>query len=108
MSKTSVTPAWHLRQIKQHKAAATKLVLKEIERKARAILRKHPELTEFIMRYGCVFFTEKTDTRCRYVMLNEHDYLESLRKYVDKWNSHFTVRSCPMRFTADGRVITNW
>lgn len=101
--------------------------LAEVERLARKILKEHQNLNEFVMGMGMWEITRKIGTRDdsggtvvkfqttteSYGLINdvvelELAYLKPLGDFIDEWDSVLHLTGTPMRFTADGPVVTDW
>lgn len=106
------------KQIEYHYQKATDIALKEVERLAREILKEHPEFKEFIMAMGSYFFTTKKKGEIistwenvykgnRYVKENAKDCFVELNDFIRKWDD-LKLTGCGMRFTATGKVVTDW
>ena len=85
-----------------NKARATALRL--LEQKARKILRRHQNLSEFIMSMGCWGFTGKNGD----ILHDELHYMSPVVRLLKKWDEILKLTGEPMRFTATGPVIRNW
>lgn len=98
------------------------IALKEVERLARKVLKEHPNLDEFIMCMGSYFFTYKDKTNkdhlsgyeqrvnksWQYYTVDSRAYLKPLNNFISKWNEVLKITGEPMRFTAEGPIITDW
>lgn len=105
-----------LHHYQQASEAASALV----EEQARAILRKHPNLHEFVMAMGGWFFTaKKSQDRSllpgEHAMIHPTDYHapryitnSRLANFITEWDPYLKVTGEPMRFTADGPVVREW
>lgn len=87
-----------------------------VEEQARAILKKHPNLHEFVMAMGSWFFTTKR-SKDRTLLPGEHAVLHDepsyiknsrLASFIAEWDEYLKITGEPMRFTADGPVVRNW
>lgn len=81
------------------------MALKLIESEARKLMRQHPNLKEFVMTMGTAFFYDKHN---QIIDSYEYRYLESFSKMLYDFDERFKVVGVPMRFTADGEMITDW
>lgn len=82
------------------------IALTVIHNEARAILRKHPNLNEFIMGMGSAFFTTKDGND---LDLEDRKYFKSIEDlFIEFDTMGINVKGNPMRFTANGPKITNW
>lgn len=91
------------RAIQLHYQAATDVALELIEKRARVILRKHRNLTEFLSAMGAWFFIDKNGNT-----LTELEYMKPVADIYDEWDEYLKLSGEPMRFTADGPVIRDW
>jgi hypothetical protein len=99
-----------LKLINDYYESASDLAIKLIESEARQILKNNSKLDEFVMCMGSFFFTdEKPIDSSPNKIIDERD-LDEPEFYNLIWelNEQFHVTGCPMRFTAIGKVITNW
>lgn len=76
-----------------------------VQREAREIMRKHPNLVEFVMAMGACMFMDKYNT---IVELESRAYLKEFNELVMWLNDACMVSGNPMRFTVDGPVVTDW
>lgn len=91
------------RAIQRHYQAAYDTALELIEKRARVILRKHRNLTEFLSAMGAWFFIDKNgDT------FTEFEYMKPVADIYDEWDEYLKLSGEPMRFTADGPIIRDW
>jgi hypothetical protein len=98
--------------------AASRAALILVEAQARAILRRHPALDEFVMGMGMWFFTYKVGARDRCGIRLTADmnrclhepraYMRPLLDILDELNDDLKLTGEPMRFTAEGPVIHDW
>lgn len=80
------------------------LALVQVEEMARDILKKHPNLGEFIMGMGTWTFTfANGDT-----VYDEMKYMKKLSDFISEWDEYLKLTGEPMRFTANGRKVTDW
>lgn len=93
-------------EIWMHYEQAVNTALDTIERLARAILRQHTNLDEFIMGMGVASFTRKDGEES--LGMGDRSYLQRLREFIDEWDEVLRLTGHPMRFTADGPKITEW
>lgn len=85
--------------------AAEEAALRVIEREARAILARKPNLDEFIMCMGSAFFTLKTGENRHAYEIRGAKRLDDFLNYCD---DAFKIMGYAMRFTADGPVRRDW
>lgn len=85
--------------------AVTNLALQEVEERARRILRQHPSLTSFVMAMGTAFFVTADGSTIR---VNERAYMRQLEDFLVEWEGDLRLTGCPMRFTTEGELITDW
>lgn len=86
------------------------LALREVKKRARKILRDHPALDEFVMAMGGAFFTTKTREKERSVILvlDDRAYFKPLDDFLCEWDRSLKLTGHPMRFTAHGKIVTDW
>lgn len=72
---------------------------------ARDILRKHPELTEFVIEQKMADFFNADKN---WVELGSHPDFEKLMKFIEAWDAKLKLTSAPMRFTAIGPIVRKW
>ena len=101
------------KSINYHYQKAADMALAVVEKKARAILRQHSNLDEFIMCMGGWCFTRKDKDATGYSMIiheSEKDegpkYMAGLRKFIDEWDPYLRMTGAPMRFRAEGKWIS--
>ena len=111
--------------------ATERKALKIVEQSAKKILQKYSFLDEFIMGMGGWFFTLKREDvgdqnieieidlagrsywylpdvdGCMVEQKTPKD-VDSLNKFIDKWDDHLKITGTPMRFTAIGPTIIEW
>lgn len=89
---------------------AVAIGLKHVETIARDILKTHPELTEFTMAMGSYTFTESRPDNAVGIELggDERDFFKPLFDFMNDWDKYLKLTGSPMRFTADGPVVTEW
>jgi hypothetical protein len=93
------------KQIREDYDATVKLALQEVEDRARRILRRHPPLTEFCMAMGTAFFVTTGGST---LGTDDRAYMRSLDDFLREWDDFLHLTGHPMRFTADGDVVTDW
>ncbi len=76
-----------------------------VERQARAILKKHTDLKEFVMGMGSWQFTQHD---CRYAIDNDDSRVREFSEFIERFEDELHITGEPMRFTATGSKITNW
>jgi hypothetical protein len=96
--------------ISYHISRAEKLASKTVEQKAKAILRQHPNLKEFIMGNGSWYFTDKNRNvkHGDNIMGDGVKYTQGLQNFIERWDDILHITGEPMRFTATGKKITDW
>lgn len=97
---------------------SAQIALDLVEKRARAILRQHPNLDEFIMGMGIWFFTRKVGTKDeKGIVIEEwmnnivHEplaYMKPVADLIDEWDEYLKITGEPMRFTANGPVVREW
>lgn len=93
------------RHIAKHYNAAFNVAIELIEKRARAILRKHPNLSEFISAMGTWGFIPKDkDAWTR----DDLKYMKPVADIYDEWDDYLKLSGEPMRFTAHGPVVRDW
>lgn len=91
---------------KKYYNLAVGLALLDVEKQARKILREHKHLEEFVMSMGswCFWTTDGNQVDDYYDLA----YLKPLTEIFDEWDECLKLTGTPMRFTANGKKITNW
>jgi hypothetical protein len=99
-----------LKQIDKWFNDASDMAITVIESKARNILKQHSNLNEFVMCMGTFFFTSKKQINfsTNNIIDPVFKYMEPFYEMVWELNERFNVTGCPMRFTVNGKVISNW
>lgn len=101
-----------VKDVKEHYQKASDAASAFVEQEARAILRKHSNLREFVMAMGGWFFTlKKADATDEHPVLNDQPrYIakSKLAHFITEWDEYLKITGEPMRFTADGPVVRNW
>jgi hypothetical protein len=98
----------NITQLKVKRRELELLVIGEIERRARKILREHHTLDEFIMGMGTAFFCYKERqfasglTTC-----DDRKYMQPVLELIQEFDD-LKITGHPMRFTADGETIRDW
>jgi hypothetical protein len=95
---------------------ANDMALLEVELQARKILSQHKNLDEFVMGMGGWFFTRNDKEHT--IVHNDSNgispsertpkYTRRLQTFIDKWDNDLKITGNPMRFTANGKTITDW
>ena len=75
-----------------------------IEKEARRILKAHPNLDEFIMAMGDAFFTTHSGES---ISPYDRAYMKPLADIFVEFH-YLKLEGNPMRFTADGKKVTDW
>ena len=91
------------RDISYHYELACTLSIVKVEELARKILRGHKNLDEFIIAKGGWMYTDKNGND-----IDDKPYMRELSEFIDEWDNYLKITGNPMRFTADGPVVTNW
>ena len=98
-----------------HYTKAADMAQISVEKKARAILRHHPNLDEFIMAMGGWVFTrkDKDNSGCSMVIHacmtdKVPKYMKGLQNFIDEWDGVLRMTGYPMRFTAEGDIKKDW
>lgn len=119
-----------MKEINRLWGSADDLGIKLIEYEARKILASDPDLDEFIMAMGSCFFTIKEGGKYdalkmtneqydewtesdEYVreyngMIDDDDFHKDFFSMVEELNEKFNSMGCPMRFTANSNLVSNW
>lgn len=83
-----------------------------LEQRARAVLRRNPQLKEFVMAMGSAHFEAHDGEQVGICMSPwSHDYRKYTRpvdEVLDDFDDVLKLTGTPMRFTADGPVVTDW
>lgn len=82
--------------------------LAEVERQARAILRRTATLDEFVMGMGTAFFTLRSGKPSTALENSDDHRIGVLRDFIGEWDEVLRLTGAPMRFTARGEKITTW
>jgi hypothetical protein len=92
--------------VNDHYSKASDFALEYVEQEARKILVKHPDLKEFIMTMGAVFFITWDDE----IVYEELDYIaeSDLAEFISDWDDYLKLTGEPMRFTATGPLVRDW
>ena len=108
-------PAIDFLLIEAHKlkSQAEELALKELEKLARNFLRKYPDYKEFVMGMGVWSVRHNAGGNYCHRDSRYHDVepeLMEIGEFIDYFEYQFDNTFCgnPMRFTAEGPVITDW
>jgi hypothetical protein len=84
---------------------ASNLAIKAIEHEARELLKNNSDLKEYVQAMGSGFFINNNHEIIDDEQMNELDeFFEMLWDLNDKFN----VLGYPMRFTTEGKIITDW
>lgn len=92
------------REIRAKLNQVGELALDEIEEQARAILRAHSNLSEYVQGMGTEFFTDRAGN---VVELSSFGYMQPLRNFIEEYSA-LNLSGVPMRFTAHGAKLTLW
>lgn len=76
-----------------------------VEKFARKILIDNKNAHEFVMGMGCLTFWDKNENQ---IELKDLIGGEALEDFISKWDDTLKITGEPMRFTANGKKITNW
>lgn len=76
-----------------------------VEGMAREVLRKRPDLHEFVSSNSNAYFLTKEGHHESIFHVEEAEELEN---FICEWEFKLNVTEGPMRFTADGPKITEW
>ena len=109
-----------LEDVDRHYQKACNAALALIEERARAIMRKNPDIDHFTMAMGSWFFWGKDDRQVE--VYDEHyhatgtivftytakEWAKPLCDVFEEWDEHLKLTGVPMRFTADGPVVRDW
>lgn len=84
--------------------------VKHVEKLAREILKTHPELSEFTMAMGAYCFSERRPAPATDIQLGgeEREFFKPLFDFMNDWDRVLKLSGSPMRFTAEGPVVTEW
>ena len=95
-------------RIRRMREELDKLILEEVEERARKILRENPGVEEFIMGMGTAFFAYKGETV--YQGSTTCDDKKYMRPVIDLLEEFWelNIKDYPMRFTATGKTVTDW
>jgi hypothetical protein len=100
-------------EIQFHYDKACQLAIIEVEKLARKAMLKHKDLTEFIMGMGSWSFSKKGLNGANYLTHqvtddSEYAHVKPLMDFIDEWDDVLKITGYPMRFTAKGKIITDW
>ena len=95
-------------EINRHLGIACNIAATLIEKRARAILRRHSNLHEFVMACGVATFTTKSGIMINVISAGCPKYMDSFGKFVSRCNGYLRMCGNPMRFTVKGKKITTW
>lgn len=97
---------------------AVDFVLIEVEKIARNILKKHSNLDYFIMATGTYFFVDKNKENIEtyteiyrnggYSFDDSFSYFKPLNDLISEWDECLKLTGYSMKFTATGKIITDW
>ena len=101
-----------------HYNEACQLAFEEVKKRARIILKKRPNLDEFVMGMGAWFFTTKDgrNTDGSVEFYNEtsgyfylfRSWVQPISDIICKWDEVLKITGNPVRFTAKGPEVVNW
>jgi hypothetical protein len=77
-----------------------------VESMARAVLRARSDLGEFVMGMGTACFTSNLDKDT--FSLEEIEEATDLEEFISEWDRRLRITGDPMRFTATGKIVTEW
>lgn len=97
----------NLQSAQKHYDEAYSLVRAEVERRARKILKAHPNLTEFSMSMGSWCFWDK-DGNSVDGNYSGQKYVKPIADLLGEWDDFMKLTGDPMRITADGELIESW
>ena len=87
--------------------SACTLAVNEVERLARAELKRNPKLTTFTMAMGSYFFIGEIEYSDEDDILHDYEAKE-LDDFIAEYDKDLCMTGCPMHFTATGEKITQW
>jgi len=87
-----------------HKAESIALAL--LEQRARKILSRHTNLSEFVMCMGSAFFVNRHGEIIH--LSDAPKYCNPVIAILDEWDRYLHLTGTSMRFTATGSVVTEW
>lgn len=90
--------------IRHHLEEAYQVAVKELEARARRILRENSDLVEFVMSMGCWAFYDQEGL----IPFDSDPRFEPVMSFISRWDDQLKLTGDPMRFTADGPVVTKW
>jgi len=93
--------------IAAHIQRACDLADRQVEKMARDIMRKHPNVTAFIMAMGLATFEIKGESDS--LGLEDRAYFGPLKRFIDRWDDMLGITGSPMWIKGpDGPVIREW
>jgi|SRR5690349_17618494 len=97
------------------------MALDEIEHRVRELMRRHPELSDFVMAMGIAgigfeYVDDEGNIQTDSLSLNHGDdkkfpeyELSYLADFIAEWDEYLHLTGSPMRIhTADSPIITDW
>ena len=108
--------AKRVKGVEYHYRMARKLVLAEVIRMARKILKEHDNLDEFFLVMGSWFFSTKKK-RAAYAggkpcsdTITDVDfkYLAPIGNLISEWDEYLKLTGEGIRFTATGKIVNDW
>jgi hypothetical protein len=78
----------------------------EVRRRARAVLRRCPELNEFVKAMGLWVFTDHEGDSL--LDFDGDPRFAAVAEIICEWDHSLHLTGTPVRFTARGPVVTDW
>lgn len=101
-----------LEKLDAHEAEVYEIIIAEVIKLARFVLNNNRGLKEFIMAMGMFCITRrKVDWRHDYSEDYEFAKLKGGKELFDMivtHNERFKITGDPIRFTATGKIVTDW
>ena len=105
-------PTSELRKMEEHLAkqfaTSSNLTVAIIVKHARLILKEQPELREFCMGMGTWMFETWDGKLVDGYDLKQFPDLRTFDDFMCRWDDTFKITGEPVRFTADGPLVTDW
>lgn len=88
---------------------ADRCASKHVISMARDVLKRHPEIHEFVMAMGSACFHSFDDWSEFSNQIDSGDpRVEHLHNFINEWDSYPRVSGEPMRFTRDSKIVRDW
>jgi hypothetical protein len=106
-------------KIQKHIELAREIALNEVIRMARQIMKEHKNLKWFYLSMGSYFFDDKfgetigtndqtMNNNYEYNIVDKYKYFKSLNEFMLDWDNELKLSGEGIRFTATGKIETDW